>query len=227
MVDANFVINERILCPGEVFEFAGKDVFQAGTYCDTSYLGPGCLNTVCLVVIEAEPIDLELPVDVSVLPGQTYGFDLNQDYFYDWGGNDDLSCNDCANPEISPTSDVTLEFSVEDVNGCRSDFDVTLDVIEEVDITIPSAFSPNSDGMNDGFGPVWMRGGKEIRSFRVYNRWGELLFESSGVEALDVMRWDGTFKGEDCEIGVYVYQIELRLWSGESEIFRGDVTLIR
>ena len=227
VVDAAFLVNSRVLCPGEEFEFAGEVISQAGTYCDTSYLGPGCLNTVCLVVEAATPLDLELPADVSVLPGQPYSFDLNQEYFYDWSGNTGLSCNDCANPELIATTDVTLAFSVEDENGCRNDFEVTIDVIEEVELTIPSAFSPNNDGLNDGFGPLWMRGGKEIRSFSVYNRWGELLFESSGTEPNDVLQWDGTFKGDPCEIGVYVYQIDLRLWNGESEIFRGDVTLIR
>lgn len=73
-----------------------------------------------------------------------------------------------------------------------------------ISIFIPNAFTPNEDGTNDEFGIVGE--GIEEMTFYIFNRWGEVIFESTEVNN----KWNGTFKGEKCENGVYVYKVVAR-----------------
>lgn len=85
----------------------------------------------------------------------------------------------------------------------------------------PTAFSPDQDGHNDTFGAVGLNA--HDYHLKIYNRWGELLFESRNV----FDRWDGTFQGEIVSEGVYVYQFTAtEAQSGESIEQKGTITLL-
>jgi gliding motility-associated-like protein len=88
-------------------------------------------------------------------------------------------------------------------------------------VYIPNIFSPNNDGFNDVF---YVRG-KEIESlhFLIYNRWGNLVFESNELS----QGWDGTQNGKMCEAGVYAFVAEVRFKDGREENRKGTVTLVR
>ena len=75
------------------------------------------------------------------------------------------------------------------------------EVIPPLSIYIPNAFTPNGDGINDAFGVK----GEGIRNYHlyVYNRWGEVVFESTNPK----QQWDGNYAGNPVEQGVYVYQV--------------------
>jgi len=73
-----------------------------------------------------------------------------------------------------------------------------------ISIFVPNAFTPNEDGTNDEFGVVGE--GIEEMTLYIFNRWGELIFESTELNN----KWNGTFKGEKCENGVYVYKLVAR-----------------
>jgi gliding motility-associated-like protein len=92
------------------------------------------------------------------------------------------------------------------------------EIIPPLSIYIPSAFTPNNDGMNDTFGVK----GEGIKDFRilVYNRWGEVIFESTNAK----MQWDGKYKGTPVEQGTYVYQVFAL--SGEVSGKTGAVTVV-
>ena len=85
--------------------------------------------------------------------------------------------------------------------GCKDTITKLLEVKEEFLLYIPNAFTPNGDGENDTFRPK----GSGIKSYSlsVYDRWGEQIFVSTDI----TKGWDGTFKGKDCQDGVYVYVI--------------------
>ena len=91
-------------------------------------------------------------------------------------------------------------------------------------IRMPNAFSPNNDGMNDLLRPYFYC---DIQQYelRVFNRFGELVFETAQPDA----GWDGTYKGKPCELGVYFYHVKGKYGPGEHEIisYTGDITLIR
>lgn len=86
---------------------------------------------------------------------------------------------------------------------------------------LPSAFSPNGDGNND---VLFVYGGQvETISIAIYDRWGELIWETKD----ETEGWDGTYKGKEASAGVYVYKMKVRFWEGDVEEKSGNVTLIR
>ena len=93
------------------------------------------------------------------------------------------------------------------------------EVIPPLSVFIPNAFTPNGDGINDTFGVK----GEGIKKFtmRVFDRWGEVIFESRNPK----QQWDGTYQGKPAQSDVYVYQFTA---VGEkSETRSGSVTLVR
>lgn len=86
---------------------------------------------------------------------------------------------------------------------------------------MPDAFSPNGDGLNDLFAPV----GRGIHSYRmrIYNRWGELIFDTEIGQAF----WDGTYKGKAVPPGLYAYQVTLYDHKLRETHLSGSLTLIR
>ena len=86
---------------------------------------------------------------------------------------------------------------------------------------IADIFSPNGDGVND---VLFVRSSeaKELE-FRVFDRWGKIVFESNDVD----QGWDGTFKGKNLESGVYFYTVQMTLTSGEELLEKGDIMLKR
>jgi gliding motility-associated-like protein len=94
-----------------------------------------------------------------------------------------------------------------------------VEVVPPLSVFIPDAFTPNGDGINDLFGVK----GEGLTNFnlRIFNRWGEVLFESSNPK----QQWDGTYKGKPVQGDTYVYQLYA---SGlGSKIRTGSVTLVR
>lgn len=89
-------------------------------------------------------------------------------------------------------------------------------------IHVPTGFSPNGDGNNEAFEIVV---GIDIKAFtiHIYDRWGNKMFESSEKG----FTWDGTYKGEDCNSGVYAYMLEVVYFDGSGELRSGNITLIR
>jgi gliding motility-associated-like protein len=88
-------------------------------------------------------------------------------------------------------------------------------------IVLPNAFSPNGDGVNDWFGAS----GSSIGNIylRIYNRWGQLIFESRDLNEA----WNGKYKGFDCDLGIYVYSLSGAYNDGESFEHKGNITLVR
>ncbi len=88
---------------------------------------------------------------------------------------------------------------------------------------IPNVFSPNNDGFNDTFGPL----GKdfEVITFRIFDRWGSILFESDSNNTF----WDGRVDGKFLDAGVYIYSLSYRepLLMGDVLVESGTVTLVR
>jgi len=86
---------------------------------------------------------------------------------------------------------------------------------------VPLAFSPNQDGHND---ILYVYGGQiKSLSFQIYNRWGEMVFESKSQDE----GWDGTFNGQNASSGVYVYKLKAIYLDGEIKTDTGDITLLR
>lgn len=101
-----------------------------------------------------------------------------------------------------------------------ADCDTT--VIPDCTVSLPNAFTPNSDGSNDQFYPVTPCS-FDVYECSVYDRWGQLIFTTTSQS----QKWDGTFGGENCLSDVYVYRIAYRLPGEQIQRVTGNITLIR
>jgi gliding motility-associated-like protein len=90
-------------------------------------------------------------------------------------------------------------------------------------IEIPTAFSPNYDGVNDIYRILKTLNIQEIDFFKIFNRWGQVVFETNDIR----QGWDGTVYGEPQDMGVYAYIIKALNRDGETIVKDGSVTLVR
>ncbi|MCB0567483.1 MAG: gliding motility-associated C-terminal domain-containing protein, partial [Phaeodactylibacter sp.] len=123
---------------------------------------------------------------------------------------------------------IRYEVTVRDSNGCVAEDDIMIFVNRKRNVYIPSGFSPNDDGKNDRFYIFGDETVAQIRSFRIFNRWGESVYEIYGFPPNDpAFGWNGTFRGELMNPAVFAYMAEVEFSDGEVVLFYGDVTLAR
>ncbi len=145
-----------------------------------------------------------------------------------WWPSETLSCDDCYSPVASMTVNTTYTADAVSKHGCRASDSVTIYLYcDNSQVFVPNAFTPNGDGENDVFYPRGI-GVKTVKTFRIYNRWGELLFERNNITLNDAQNaWDGSYKGGTPRPDVYVYLIEAVCYTGEDIFIKGDVTIIK
>jgi gliding motility-associated-like protein len=140
---------------------------------------------------------------------------------YTWTPPTGLDNPNIANPLASPTVTTTYTVNYTDAQGCSSSDTVTVEVIEEYSLFIPSAFSPNGDQAND---VLFVRGaGIKSVEFVVFDRNGEIVFESQSIHD----GWDGTFRGQNMNSGIFVYYVKANFYNGTTKTLQGDVSLVR
>jgi len=141
---------------------------------------------------------------------------------------DETNITDCLSVMVSPTGQTVYTVRVEHVNGCAASDNGELLVSKDKGIYIPSAFSPNNqDGTNDVF-RIYANLDQvvEIRSFSVFDRWGETVHEAKNFEPIDDSHgWDGRFRGKSLNPNVFVFMVEVEYFDGSVELIKGDVTL--
>ena len=94
-------------------------------------------------------------------------------------------------------------------------------------VLVPTAFTPNQDGQNDRL-LVHGKDGAHIIVFKIFDRWGEQLYEQQDFPINDpVIGWDGTFKGQQMNSGVYIWTLEVEFIDGFRQLYSGQTTLLR
>jgi gliding motility-associated-like protein len=147
---------------------------------------------------------------------------------YSWSPADKLNCSDCHDPIANMLRTTTYTVSVKNQWGCEATDDVTVFVTCDANqIFVANTFTPNGDGANDRFFPQG-KGITSIKRFRIFNRWGELVFEANNIPLNDInYGWDGTRGMEPLKPDVFVYIINATCESGEPIEIKGDVSLVR
>jgi len=121
------------------------------------------------------------------------------------------------------TALTVITLTVTDPFGCAATSDMTLSPGTCCTVAFPSAFTPNGDGRNDLFRPIFPDSSyHNFHIFSVANRWGQTIFESTNIRSA----WDGTYNGVPQDMGVYYYYIKFDC-GGNTVEQKGDVTLIR
>ncbi len=172
---------------------------------------------------------------ITATPGNTtigYGDHIQLDainltihpLLYWWTPSDGSLTNpNINNPIASPLDSTTYVVHAMNEWGCRDSASMTIRVIDTSVSGVPSAFTPNGDGLNDEFRIVNMRN-KKLVEFSVFNRWGELVYFN---DINPTRGWDGTYNGVPQDLGVYNYHIILAKPDGTNIELKGTVTLIR
>jgi gliding motility-associated-like protein len=94
-------------------------------------------------------------------------------------------------------------------------------------IFVPNTFSPNGDGSNDVFYPRGS-GVFKILNLKVFNRWGEVVFDKSNFNANDAATgWDGTYKGKQLAADVFIYMLQVVCDNNSTLTFKGNIALLR
>ena len=214
--------------------FQTSDIFDnlpAGDYTITIMDSRGCTETVDATVIEPPELIVDAGLDVEIELGYSTRLRAIANDFpvtYSWSPSDFLSCIDCSNPEASPVNTTTYTVTVFDENGCPASDDVTVTVTKNRPLYVPNGFSPNDDGVNDGFTIFAGPGVREIQELLIFNRWGGLVFESSNFQPNEpALGWDGIFKDEPAQIGVYAYYAKVAFIDDVVILVEGDVQLVR
>lgn len=186
----------------------------------------GCEATHDIIVRSHPPVTItDLPDGpISVELGSSIQLTAGGGVYYTWGPPDGTISNpNINNPTVKPTDSVaTYYVDVMNLWGCKSSDTVTVYVDLGSHQYVPSAFTPNGDGKNDIFRIVRL-GAQKLVDFRVYNRFGECMFQTANPE----MGWDGTWRGQHQDIGTYTYEIIVGLPNGTNKVYKGNVTLIR
>jgi gliding motility-associated-like protein len=144
------------------------------------------------------------------------------DVTYSWTANGESIGGNSSDIEHTPSDDPTVyEVTITTGDGCTVTQEVSINVVAPR-YDIPNAFSPNDDNVNDFFNVVFV-GGIAIVEFRIWNRWGELVYDNDTPET----GWDGNINGDLAPSDVYVYKILIRFPDGQEFTEQGEITLIR
>ncbi len=163
------------------------------------------------------------PSDTSVVLGQPLQLGASGSVNYSWTPITWLNDPLIHNPIALPQNDITYTVHVSNNFGCFDDASIRVHVFKiKPDLLVPNAFTPNSNGLNDIFKPIPI-GMKSVDIFRVYNRWGQMLYSGTGNGA----GWDGTFGSKKQEAATYVWYAEGTDYLDNKIKRRGSVILIR
>ena len=164
--------------------------------------------------------------DTSVVVGQPLQFTASGGEGYTWIPTTSLSSGNVHNPVGTydgSFDSIEYKVLVVDENGCTDSSFVTVKVFRtNPQVFVPTAFTPNRDGRNDVFRPIAV-GITKIEYFRVFNRWGQLVFSTT----TDEQGWDGKINGKEQATGTFVWVVKAVDYTGKAVFAKGTVTLIR
>ena len=222
-------------------DFGQQEVFgplAKGTYEVTVRDDNGCESTEHILLLGAEAWELtlstNLPLGESVIQlGEKLtltaqvGLPIERIDSILWIP-DTLTFLDAFMVSTYPQITSTYKVIVTDDNGCTQEDFVTIYVDKKHDVYIPTAFSPNGDGVNDVFMVHAGHKVKQVKEFAIFNRWGEMLFHQKNFQPNDInYGWDGTLDGRPMNANVFIYSAEVELINGDIVRLSGDVVLLR
>jgi gliding motility-associated-like protein len=164
--------------------------------------------------------------DTTVVVNQPLQFQGTGGVSYQWSPGTGLSNTGIFNPigvYNSSIDSVRYKLVVRDAIGCPDSAYVTVRVFKTVpSVFVPTAFTPNNDGLNDVVRPIAV-GIRRIVYFSIYNRWGQLVFTTT----VNKKGWDGKINGRTQDSNVFVWMVSAEDYEGRPIFQKGTVTLIR
>jgi gliding motility-associated-like protein len=229
---------DTVVCPNErlVLHASGGSGYlwsPGGATSDSLVLDPAQEGTFTVVASDVWGCSDTAQVEVGLFPPASVGAGYTSTVDYGdsvqlhafgtgsflWSPDSTLGCSTCPDPFVWPTTTTVYTVELTDGNGCKATSSVT--VFFRGTLFVPNTFTPNNDGINDRFLAL----ATEVDDFRmlVYNRWGQLIFETDRLGE----GWDGRYKGHESPIDTYVWRVDLREANGSQHTLFGHVNLVR
>ncbi|MEQ1745867.1 MAG: gliding motility-associated C-terminal domain-containing protein [Saprospiraceae bacterium] len=204
----------------------------AGNYTVTVEDLNGCEATEQGTITDPPLLTVDLGPDLSIYLGDSVLLDpIVGGTFADtfvWTPITALSTPMDLSTYAKPTQTSTYKIWVQNASGCQAQDEIRINVSKERRLYIPNVLMQGGEKGNDVFAVFAGPEVTMLRTFRIYDRWGECVFERNGSTPNDLNQgWDGKFRGQDVLPGVYVYVIDLLFADGKSELKWGDVTVLR
>jgi gliding motility-associated-like protein len=242
------VVGSNTLCPGEIATVAASgavsynwqpDLYVGNHTSANTTMDPvatqtytlyaqdihGCYDTNWVEIIRVPAALVNAGPDVTLYPGDTYTFPTRTNgSTFQWTPPAFLNATNVLDPTVSNAAASTqYVVQVATEYDCFSQDTVIVSVSPTSRIAIPNAFTPgNGSGINDYFS-VDHLGLVSLEYLRVYNRWGQLIFETNNL----TQGWDGKYKGQPQPMGTYVYELSAKDNKGTAFLKSGNVTLVR
>ena len=184
----------------------------------------GCQHIGIIKVDLASNAIIAMPDSVLLYPGESYQLNPQGNCMYfSWFPHNGLNVDNISNPIAQPEVDTRYIVHGSTEWGCTTTDSIDVFVTPGSSLYLPNAFAPGSTNPENREFRIIKRGIATLKSFRVYDRWGILVYESTDIDK----GWDGTYKGKPQPFGVYVYTVEAVTSTGEKFAKQGNVTLLR
>jgi gliding motility-associated-like protein len=144
-----------------------------------------------------------------------------------WTPTTGIVSNNYPGITVKPTETTEYTIEVRSAVGCKATDKVSIFVLcNNANVFVPNTFSPNGDGVNDVFYPRGT-GVFRIKNLRIFNRWGQIVFDRSNINANDPSAgWDGTLNGKKLPSDVFVYTLEVVCENNTTLVFKGNIALV-
>ncbi|HFA48780.1 MAG TPA: gliding motility-associated C-terminal domain-containing protein, partial [Bacteroidetes bacterium] len=227
-----FSLNDEPFIETDTFPF-----LSAGNYSLAVIDAAGCENDTVFSIVPLGELTVDLTANIvgrnHILEGESIQLQALSSIptgeldSIVWSHPDLLSCDDCLDPMAAPLEETTFMVTLYR-NGCEATDELVIYVEYQSPVYVPTAFSPNEDGVNDVFqlypGPRVTR----IKSFMVFDRWGELVSSHEDFAPNDPKAvWDGTMNGQEMTSGVFVWMAEIEVVDGTTKLLKGEVVLMK
>lgn len=203
------------------------------TYQVVGYDGFNCFTDTAFAKITVGPFPtIQLGPDIISSTGSLVTLSSNVTngpiIKWQWAPSDFLTCSNCPAPTAETVKDISYVLRVTNDYGCSASDSISIKATcDNGQVFIPNAFTPDGDGINDVF-MVQGKGIGLVKSLRIFNRWGELLFEKRNVAPNNPsFGWDGTIRGLVGPPDVFVYMAEVVCSNGTAYLYKGNVSLLK
>ena len=215
--------NSYVWSTGETTPVINVAPGSTNSYSVIAYVG-SCADTAQYTVNVVPPPVVELGADTSIIIGQSFTLNATGASQYSWiPPNEGIAPSELnsSNPTVTPEESFTY-CVVGEQNGCVDTACINVEVVIDCgEVFVPNAFSPNNDQVNDCL-KVYSNCLESI-VFRIYSRWGEVVFETNQIDDC----WDGTYKGQLLNTGTYAFVLEYSLIDGTQSVLKGNVSLMK
>lgn len=224
-----YTLNQADYQPGMTLDSLGAGIYPMAV-ADLS----GCDTTFEVVIDQSPYFEVSVGADVTINLGEPVNLNASllgsamPPLQWKWEPGQGLGCDTCLSTISNPISTTVYSLILVDGNGCHSSDSMTVFVQRNCSVYVPNSFSPNGDGINDQLVVYANSCVSRLQRSMVFDRWGNLIYSRTDLPANDPgAAWDGRYKGNFVNTGVYVWVIEVEYVDGATEILKGDVMIMK